>query len=171
MIDVRADDVRSNGSGRVGSQPIVLAAVALVLMLTGAGSIAIWRSTTGALPESQRAISAREIQLRATAASEQLAEKTNALEVSQQEAIDQLQALQDQMQGVKRLLASQQSDAKRLSEQVGAVAGAIDGLRQAFARAPSTADAPDPPQARHSSARPKTQAMRSNQRKRSRPRS
>ena len=136
MIDVRADDARSNGIGRVGSQPIALAAVALVLMLTGAGSIAIWRSTAGALPETQRAISARQIQLRATEAAEQLAEKTNALEVSQQEAIDQLQALQDQMQGVKRLLAAQQSDAKRLSEQVGAVASAIDGLRQSFASAP-----------------------------------
>jgi uncharacterized protein YoxC len=171
MIDVRADDARSNGIGRVGSQPIALAAVALVLLLTGAGSIAIWRSTAGALPETQRAISARQIQLRATEAAEQLAEKTNALEVSQQEAIDQLQALQDQVQGVKRLLAAQQSDAKRLSEQVGAVASAIDGLRQSFASAPSTADAPDPPQARHSAARPKTHAMRGSQRRRSRSRS
>ena len=171
MIDVRADDARSKGIGRVGSQPIALAAVALVLMLTGAGSIAIWRSTAGALPETQRAISARQIQLRATEAAEQLADKTNALEVSQQEAIDQLQALQDQMQGVKRLLAAQQSDAKRLSEQVGAVASAIDGLRQSFASAPSSADAPDPPQARHSSGRSKTHAMRGSQRRRSRSRS
>jgi hypothetical protein len=166
MIDVRADDARSSGIGRVGSQPIALAAVALALVLTGAGSIALWRATTGALPETQRAISARQIQLRAIEASEQLVEKTKALELSQQEAIDQLQALQDQMQGVKRLLAAQQNDVKRLSEQVGAVASAIDGLRQSFASARSTADAPDPPQARHTRARHHT--MRGSQRKRSR---
>jgi uncharacterized protein YoxC len=152
MIDVRADDARISGIGRIGSQPIALAAVALALVLTGAGSIALWRATTGALPETQRAISTRQIQLRAVAASEQLVEKTKALELSQQEAIDQLQALQDQMQGVKRLLAAQQNETKRLSEQVGAVASAIDGLRQSFASARSAPDAPDPPQARHTRA-------------------
>jgi len=38
--------------------------------------------------------------------------------VSQQESIDQLQVVQDQLQTVRRLLAAQQSDGKRLSEQV-----------------------------------------------------
>jgi phage-related tail protein len=93
------------------------------------------------------------------------------LEVSQQESIDQLQVLQDQAQVIKRLLAAQQSDVKRLSEQVGSVASAIDGLRQSFASAQSTADATDPPQARHAAARHKTRAMRGGQRKRSRSRS
>jgi phage-related tail protein len=171
MIDVRADDARTNGVGRVASQPIALAAVALVLMLTAAASVALWRATTGALPDTQRAISARQTQLRAIEASEQLVEKTKALEVSQQESIDQLQVLQDQAQVIKRLLAAQQSDVKRLSEQVGSVASAIDGLRQSFASAQSTADATDPPQARHAAARHKTRAMRGGQRKRSRSRS
>lgn len=168
MIDVRADDARTNGIGRVGSQPIALAAVALVLLLTGTGLIALWRATNGALPETQRTISARQIQLRATEASQQLVEKIKALEVSQQEAIDQLQALQDQVQGVKRLLTAQQNDAKRLSEQVGAVASAVDGLRQSFASVQSAADAPGRPQARHAPARHRTHAMRGSQRKRSR---
>jgi hypothetical protein len=35
-----------------------------------------------------------------------LAEKTSAMAVTQQEQVDQLQALQGQMQGVKRLLAA-----------------------------------------------------------------
>jgi len=167
MIDIRADGARSDGIGRVGSQPIALAAVALVLMLTGAGSIALWRATRGALPETQRAITARQIQIRTTEATEQLVEKTKALELSQQDAIDQLQALQDQVQGVKRLLAAQQSEAKRLSEQIGAVASAIDGLRESFASTQSTADAPDPPQARHTSVRSKAHALRGSRRKRS----
>src|ERR1700761_1436598 len=103
---------------RFGGQPIALAAVALVMLLVGAGSVALWRATSGASPETDRVASARQIQARAAQASEQLVEKTKALDLSQQEAIDQLQALQDQMLTVKRLLAAQQSDTKRLSDQL-----------------------------------------------------
>jgi uncharacterized protein HemX len=151
MIDVASGPTSQNGIARIGAQPIALAAIALVLVLTGAGSIALWRATTGTSTEPDRVISARQIQLRATEASEQLVEKTKALALTQQESIDQLQALQDQMQGVKRLLAAQQNDAKRLSDQVGGVASAIDGLRQSFASAPSTESSDQPP-ARHSRA-------------------
>ena len=52
------------------------------------------------------------MQARATQASEQLFEKTKSLETSQQETIDQLQAVQDQLQGLKRLVGAQQADAK-----------------------------------------------------------
>ena len=159
MIDVMSDDPAKNGIARIGRQPIVLAAVVLVLMLTGVGSIALWRAIAGGSTEPDRVISARQIQLRAAEASEQLVEKTKALEFSQQESIDQLQALQDQMQGVKRLLAAQQNDAKRLSDQIGAVAGAIDSLRQAFASAPA-ADSSDQPKAKHATSRPKHHATR-----------
>ena len=164
MVDGRADNTQTKLIRRVGSQPIALAAIALVLLLTGAASIAIWRSAGGSLPETpetQRALSARQMQLRAAEASEQLVEKTKALDVSQQESIDQLQALQEQLQGVKRLLAAQQADAKRLSEQVGAIASAIDGLRQSFASAQPAADAPDHQLARQTSARSKAHATRS----------
>jgi uncharacterized coiled-coil protein SlyX len=75
------------------------------------------------------------MQARATQASEQLFEKTKGLETSQQETIDQLQRVQDQLQSLKRLVAAQQADAKRLSEQVGGLTGAIDTLRQSFASA------------------------------------
>jgi hypothetical protein len=166
MIDVTSDDPRQNGIARIGSQPIALAAIALVLVLTGAGSIALWRATTGTSTEPDRVVSARQIQLRATEASEQLVEKTKALALTQQESIDQLQALQDQMQGVKRLLAAQQNDAKRLSDQVGAVAGAIDSLRQAFASAPAT-ESSDQPQAKHAINRPRLHAAKGAHHKRS----
>jgi peptidoglycan hydrolase CwlO-like protein len=65
-------------------------------------------------------------------------EKTRGLEVTQQESIDQLQVVQDQLQTVKRLLAVQQADTKRLSEQVSGLTEAIDGLRQSFASAQGT---------------------------------
>ena len=51
--------------------------------------------------------------------------------------IDQLQVVQDQLQTVRRLLAAQQTDTKKLSEQVTTLTESIDGLRQSFASAPS----------------------------------
>jgi phage-related tail protein len=153
MIDVMSDDQGNHRIARIGRQPIALAAVVLVLMLTGAGSIALWRAIAGSSTEPDRVISARQIQLRATEASERLVEGTRALALSQQESIDQLQALQDQMQGVKRLLAAQQNDVKRLSDQIGGVAGAIDSLRQSFAAAPATESSSDEAKAKHGTSR------------------
>ena len=60
------------------------------------------------------------------------------LEATQQESIDQLQMVQDQLQTVRRLLAAQQADSKKLSEQVGTLTEAVEGLRQSFASAQSS---------------------------------
>ncbi len=133
MIAIKPDDAKSNGMARLGSQPIALAAAALIIMVVGAGSIGLWRAYTGISPEQDRVVAARQLQARAAQASEQLVEKTKALESTQQEAIDQLQVVQDQLLTVRRLLAAQQADAKRLSEQVSGLTEAIDGLRQSFA--------------------------------------
>ena len=80
-------------------------------------------------------VASRQLQARTAQASEQLVEKTKGLEATQQESIDQLQVVQDQLQSVKRLLAFQQADTKRLSEQVTTLNESIDGLRQSFASA------------------------------------
>ena len=172
MIDPTSDDARKNGIARIGSQPVALAAGVLLVLLIGAGSVALWRVSTGSYPETDRAIAIRQIQAHAAEASEQLAEKTKAMAVTQQEQVDQLQALQDQMQGVKRLLAAQQNDAKRLSDQIGTLTGAIDNLRQSFASAQS-ADTAAAASAGHALARPKAKTAASGhvQRKRTRSRS
>ncbi|WP_300161222.1 hypothetical protein [Bradyrhizobium sp.] len=154
MIDPASDDTRKDVIARIGSQPIALAAGVLVVLLVGAASAALWRATTGSYPETDRAIAARQIRARATEVSEQLAEKTKAMAVTQQEQVDQLQALQEQMLGVKRLLAAQQGEAKQLSDQVGTLTGAIDNLRQSFASAQSS-DTPAAVTARHASVRRK----------------
>jgi len=73
------------------------------------------------------------------------------LEATQQESIDQLQVVQDQLQTVRRLLAGQQTDTKRLSEQVSALTEAIEGLRQSYASA-QTSD-PEPAGVRNRSIR------------------
>ena len=117
-----------------------------VIVVLGIGSIALWRAYTGTAPETDRVVATRQLQARAAQASEQLVEKTKGLEATQQESIDQLQVVQDQLQTVRRLLAAQQADTKKLSEQVGTLTEAIDGLRQSFASAqasePAAAAAP-----------------------------
>jgi uncharacterized protein HemX len=145
-------DPKANALRRFGSQPIALAAAALILVVLGAASVGLWRATTGNSPEQERMTSLRQMQARSTQASEQLFEKTKGLETSQQETIDQLQAVQEQLQVLRRLVAAQQGDTKRLSEQVGGLTGAIDSLRQSFASTQSSEPA-DPPATRKKSVR------------------
>src|SRR5437660_3709469 len=120
---------------RIGGQPIAIAAAALALVVIGIGSIALWRVYSGTAPETDRVVATRQLQARTAQASEQLVEKTKGLEATQQESIDQLQVVQDQLQTVRRLLASQQADTRKLSEQVVTLTESIDGLRQSFASA------------------------------------
>jgi uncharacterized protein HemX len=167
MMEATSGDAKTNGIGRIGSQPIALAAVAFAIIVVGVASIALWRAYTGTSPEQDRIASARQLQARAAQASEQLVEKTKALEVSQQESIDQLQVLQDQLQTVKRVLAAQQNDTKRLSEQVADLTGAIDSLRQSFAVARSP-EASGPSSTRKTSVRPRP-AIKGAQRKLAKP--
>ena len=154
---------------RLGGQPIAIAAAALVIVVLGVTSITVWRSYTGTAPETDRVVATRQLQARAAQASEQLVEKTKGLEATQQESIDQLQMVQDQLQTVRRLLASQQADNRKLSEQVGTLTEAVEGLRQSFASAqasePSAASSP-----RKRSAKAKPRANRSANRSRAKAR-
>lgn len=118
---------------RFGGQPIAIGAAALAIVLLGIGSMTAWRVYTGTTPETDRVVATRQLQARTAQASEQLVEKTKGLEATQQESIDQLQVVQDQLTTVRRLLAAQQADTRKLSEQVGTLTQSIDGLRQSFA--------------------------------------
>jgi hypothetical protein len=160
MMQFRSNDTKTSGIAHIGSQPIALAAATLLIITLGVGSIALWRAYTGTSPDLDRINSSRLLQARTAQASEQLMEKAKGLETSQQESIDQLQVVQDQLQTVRRLLAAQQNDTKRLSEQVGGLTGAIDSLRQSFASVQS-AEASGPPSARNAPTRPRSYAARS----------
>src|SRR5438876_11921133 len=132
----RADTVsRAAPVSHFGGQPVFIGAAALAIIVLGIGSIVAWRAYTGTSPELDRVASARQLQARTAQASEQLVEKTKGIEATQQESIDQLQVVQDQLTTVRRLLASQQADTKKLSEQVVTLTESIDGLRQSFASA------------------------------------
>ena len=154
---------------RFGGQPIAIAAAALVIVVVGVTSITLWRAYTGSAPETERVVATRQLQARTAQASEQLVEKTKGLEATQQESIDQLQMVQDQLLAVRRLLAAQQADTRKLSEQVGTLTEAIDGLRQSFASAqasePAAARAP-----RTRSAKAKPRSNRSANRSRAKAR-
>jgi hypothetical protein len=142
---------------RFGGQPIAIAAAALVIVVVGVTSITVWRAYTGSAPETERVVATRQLQARATQASEQLVEKTKGLEATQQESIDQLQVVQDQLLTVRRLLATQQSDTRKLSEQVGTLTEAIVGLRQSFASAQASEPAAAPaPRKRSATAKPRS---------------
>ncbi len=132
MIDL-ARDTPSTSLLRLGAQPIALTAAAVLLLIVGVTSIAIWRAYTGATPETDRMVASRQLQARTAQASEQLIEKTKGLEATQQESIDQLQIVQDQLQTMKRFMAAQQADTRRLSEQVTTLNESIENLRQSFA--------------------------------------
>jgi uncharacterized protein HemX len=127
---------------RFGGQPVIIGAAALAVIVFGIGLIVMWRAYTGNAPELERVASARQLQARTVQASEQLVEKTRGLEATQQESIDQLQMVQDQLSTVRRLLAAQQADTKKLSEQVGSLTESIDGLRQSFASTRTSDSAP-----------------------------
>src|ERR1700712_592557 len=119
-MEATSEDTKTNVLRRLGSEPGGVAAGALIVVVLSASSVGLGRSYTGNSPEQERTASLRQMQARATQASEQLFEKTKSLETSQQETIDQLQAVQEQLQGLKRLVTAQQADAKRLSGRVAA---------------------------------------------------
>jgi hypothetical protein len=157
MIELTRD-TKINSIARIGTQPIALAGATLIVILAGAASIGFWRAYSGSVPELDRTVAARQLQTRTVQASEQLVEKTKGLEATQQESIDQLQAMQDQLSTVRRLLAAQQGETKRLSEQVSGLTEAIEGLRQSFAGA-QPSEPSSPPAARNRSLRIRAHAF------------
>jgi uncharacterized protein HemX len=154
---------KSNVGAVKSSQPIALAAATLLVLVAGLGGIMLWRANGGS-PEAERGAVTRQLQARTVQASEQLVEKTKGLEATQQESIDQLQMMQEQLQSMRRLLAAQQADTKRLSDQVSTLKDSIDGLRQSFASTQSSEQAAPPP--RNRSIRSRAHASRSGHRHR-----
>ncbi|CCE01920.1 hypothetical protein [Bradyrhizobium sp. STM 3809] len=155
-------DKAATGSVK-SSQPIALAAATLLVLVAGIGGIALWRAYAGTPVEAERGAVTRQLQARTVQASEQLVEKTKGLEATQQESIDQLQMMQEQLQSMRRLIAAQQADTKRLSDQVSTLKESIDGLRQSFASTQSSEQASPP---RNRNIRARSHASRSGHRAR-----
>ena len=105
-------------------------AAALAVILIGVGCAMIWgfdgRSAAALPPSANVPVLAREH------VSDDILETAKGLQVTQQQAVDQLQVVQDQ-------LAAQKAETKKLSEQIAAVTEKLDVLQR------SVADIPAPP--------------------------
>jgi hypothetical protein len=121
MVELLPSDPNEN-SNRVGPHPsrrVLVVALASLLVLGGA---VIWRaSVSRPVPEQAKIVAPPRDPMLV-----QLVENTKALEDSQQQAIDQLQVLQD-------LLRAQQAETKKSSDRVAALNARLDTLQQAFA--------------------------------------
>jgi uncharacterized coiled-coil protein SlyX len=112
----------------VGGRRLRLLAVGLGIILIGLGCALFWDLGSGplaALPSSAGAVStsAREL------VSDEILETAKGLQVTQQQAVDQLEVVQDQ-------LAAQKAETKKLSEMIATLAEKLDALQVAVAAMP-----------------------------------
>ncbi|MDU2921854.1 MAG: hypothetical protein E7B62_05120, partial [Bradyrhizobium sp.] len=74
------------------------------------------------------------------------------------------QSMQEELQSMRRLLAAQQADTKRLTDQVSTLKDTVDGLRQSFASTQASEQASAAP--RNRNIRSRAHASRSGHRHR-----
>jgi hypothetical protein len=139
MIDAFPSEPRKDSvaATRHSHGRLIVGALAALLIVTGGF---VWRLASG-LPTTATPM----VKASAPATNpilDQLVEATNALEISQQQAIDQLQELQ-------QLLSAQQAETRKSSDEVAALSDKLEALRQSFASTPATpsseeADEPHP---------------------------
>ena len=99
---------------------IIPLVAAFVLILVGGGSMTLWSFSAS------KAVAPR--------ASDELLETTKGLEATQQQAVDQLQIVQDQ-------LVAQQNETKKLSEQIATLTEKLDALQRSVANIPTPSSA------------------------------
>jgi septal ring factor EnvC (AmiA/AmiB activator) len=144
MIDASFSRQRHQEDRAVAGRRRVRAfAVVLAIILIGFGCALFWGfscSTVAALPSNASAMS--------TPAREQVADQTletaKGLGITQQQAVDQLQVVQDH-------LAAQKVETQKLSEMIAAVTDKLDALQRSVASmpAPPVAAPPSAPKSRH----------------------
>jgi hypothetical protein len=130
MVDASFSRQRQLEDRAAGIRQRWIFAVALGVILIGLGYALLQRGFAGnsAAEVPSAAIAARE------QVSNELLETTKGLQATQQQAVDQLQVVQDQ-------LVAQKAETKKLSEQIAAVTEKLEALQQSVvsARAPTLA--------------------------------
>jgi FtsZ-interacting cell division protein ZipA len=160
MIDALPSDP-SNSSAAASRHlhgRLIVGAVAALLIVAGAF---VWRITANSPPNTPPAqIASVATNLTPPARNpvlDELVEATKALESSQQQAIDQLQELQ-------QLIASQQAEARKSSAAVAALNAKLETLQQSFASLPAPAqeeaDTPRPRKSKPATVRSRGKAHR-----------
>ena len=115
--------------------------LAAALVLVGGGWITLWAAgeRSPAVAPAAHPLPASGVSRRP---SDELLETAKGLQVTQQQAVDQLQVVQDQ-------LVAQRAETKRLSDQIAALTQRFDALQQSIANMPATtrsAGSPSGPQ-------------------------
>jgi uncharacterized coiled-coil protein SlyX len=112
------------------------------VVLIGGGWLTLWAS--GGVSRVAPAPHPASVSAMSRRSSDELLEMTKGLQVTQQQAVDQLQVVQDQ-------LAAQKAETKKLSEQIAAVTEKLDALQRSVADipAPAVATPVSPPKPRH----------------------
>jgi hypothetical protein len=160
MIDALPSDPRNNHTTatRQLHARLLVGAVAALLIVAGAF---VWRMTVSSPPNIAPAQIAGPATNPAPPAKnpvlDELVEATKALESSQQQAIDQLQELQ-------QLITSQQAEARKSSAAVAALNAKLEALQQSFASLPTPAqeevDTPRPRKSKPAAAHSRGKAHR-----------
>jgi septal ring factor EnvC (AmiA/AmiB activator) len=121
---------------RIGRRLIPL--LALCVLLVGAGGLILWATGSNSAASVSPSVTAL------VQTSNELVEKTGALEATEQQTIDQLQVVQDQ-------LAAQQAETKKLTDEIEALHAKLDALAQSASEmtAPSAGVAVPSPKATH----------------------
>jgi uncharacterized coiled-coil protein SlyX len=112
---------QENRAALVRRRRLIIPLVAAALVLIGGGCVTVW--AFGSSKDGNPGLSTS-----VGKPSDELLETAKGLEVTQQQAVDQLQIVQDQ-------LAAQQVETKRLSEQITSLTEKLDLLQQSVANA------------------------------------
>jgi uncharacterized coiled-coil protein SlyX len=129
MIDLsysRQRDQEDRAAAWARRQRMIIPLVAASILLGGGLSIVWGFGGTRVLTPSPSAVSAPAREQ----VSSELLETTKGLEVTQQQAVDQLQVVQDQ-------LVAQQTETKKLSGQIATLTEKLDALEQSVANIPA----------------------------------
>jgi septal ring factor EnvC (AmiA/AmiB activator) len=108
-----------------GRRRLIIPLVATLVLIGGVTAWALGGSKVDAPPPNVAIAPANSGQ-----ASDELLETAKGLQVTQQQAVDQLQVVQDQ-------LAAQKAETKKLSEQIAAVTEKLDVLQRSVADIPA----------------------------------
>jgi uncharacterized coiled-coil protein SlyX len=139
MLDTPASRQRPrHDRAATGARQLWMFGVALAVIVIGLGCVLLQRgfSGNGTPPGSPTVALAGPEQV-----AQELLETTKGLQVTQQQAVDQLQVVQDQ-------LVAQREETKKLSDQIAAVTEKLEAVQQSVAAVPAPAPG-SPPKSHH----------------------
>jgi uncharacterized coiled-coil protein SlyX len=123
MVDASFSRQRAHQDRVAGARrQLSIFAVGLAVILIGLGWVVLQRAFSGNSPPGSSIVAT----MAPEQVSKELLETTKGLQATQQQAVDQLQVVQDQ-------LVAQKAETKKLSEQIATVTEKLEALQQSVA--------------------------------------